>query len=290
MDTILLSVGFGLVTASILAIAGMGLSLQFGVTNYVNFAAGDYATLGAYVALTLNREGVGIWLSLIVAGAFVALFAVAMNRLIFKRLIDRRYQLLILFVVTLGVSITLQNSLQAIFGAGFQVYSVESETPMTIGPFLLGVQQLMIIGIAIVSMIGVHVILRYTRLGKAMRAMSDSHDLAEASGIDTVRVTDVTWLIAGFLAGISGVVLALNIATFTPTLGAQFLLLVFAAVILGGIGRPYGAMLGAIVLGVTSEVAAAWIPTAYVFAMAFLLMIALLFLRPQGLLSARGKA
>ncbi|MBI2776515.1 MAG: branched-chain amino acid ABC transporter permease [Chloroflexi bacterium] len=290
MDTVLLAIGFGLVTASILAIAGMGLSLQFGVTNYVNFAAGDYATLGAYVALILDRQGVSIWLSLLAAGAFVAVFAVAMNRLIFKRLIEGRYQLLILFVVTLGVSIALQNSLQAIFGAGFQVYSVENEAPITIGPFLLGLQQLTIIGIAVLCMTGVHVVLRYTQLGKAMRAMSDSRDLAEASGIDTVRVTDVTWLITGFLTGVSGVVLALNVATFTPTIGAQFLLLVFATVILGGIGRPYGAMLGALVLGVTTEVAAAWIPTAYVFAMAFLLMIVLLFLRPQGLLPARGKA
>lgn len=290
MRDILLSVGFGLVTASVLAIAGMGLSLQFGVTNFVNFAHGDYATLGAYLALVLNLRGVSIWVALVAAGALVAVIAMIVNRLIYKRLIDRRYKLLILFVVTLGVSIVLQNTLQAIFGAGFQIYNVSIEVPMTLGPFLLSKQQLGIIGVALICMIAIHVLLRYTRLGKAMRAMSDNRDLAEASGIDTVRVTDVTWIITGFLAGLSGVVLALNVFTFTPTLGARFLLLIFASVILGGIGRPYGAMLGALIIGVTTEVAATWFAAAYVYAIAFLVMIVLLFVRPQGLLAAKGKA
>lgn len=290
MSEVLLSVGFGLVTASVLAIAGMGLSLQFGVTNFVNFAHGDYATLGAYLALVINSRGASIWVAMAVAAAIVAIFAAIVNRLLYKRLIDRRYKLLILFVVTLGVSITLQNSLQAIFGAGFQVYRAPVETPMKLGPFLLSPQQLAIIGIAVICAVGIHTILRYTRLGKAMRAMSDNPDLAEASGIDTVRVTDVTWILTGLLAGISGVVLALNVTTFTPSLGANFLLLIFAAVILGGIGRPYGAMLGALIIGLTTEIAAARLATAYVYAIAFLIMIVLLLVRPQGLLASKGKA
>lgn len=290
MNTLLLSLGFGLVTASVLALAGMGLSLQFGVTNFVNFAHGDYATLGAFLALVLRSAGLGIWVAMVAAGTLVAVFAVLVNRLVYRKLIERRYKLLILFVVTLGVSITLQNSLQAIFGAGFQVYNVPIETPLTLGPFLLSKQQLAIIGIAVVCMVAIQVVLRYTRLGKAMRATSDNRDLAEASGIDTVRVTDVTWVITGFLTGIAGVVLALNVSTFTPSLGANFLLLIFAAVILGGIGRPYGAMLGALIIGVTTEVAATWLATAYVNAIAFVVLIVLLLVRPQGLLPAQGKA
>lgn len=289
MNNLLLSVGFGLVTASVLALAGIGLSLQFGVTNFVNFAHGDYATLGAYLALVLTTAGLGIWVAMFLAGVLVAIFAVLVNRLVYRQLIERRYKLLILFVVTLGVSITLQNTLQAIFGTRFQVYNVPIEVPLTLGPFLLSVQQLVFIGIAVSCMVTVHLVLRYTRLGKAMRATSDNRDLAEASGIDTVRVTDATWLISGFLTGIAGVVLALNVSTFTPSLGATFLLLVFAAVILGGIGRTYGAMLGALIIGVTTEMAAAWLATAYVYAIAFLVLIVLLFVRPQGLLPAQGK-
>lgn len=289
MSNLLLSIGFGLVTASVLALAGIGLSLQFGVTNFVNFAHGDYATLGAYLALVLTTAGLGIWVSMVLAGVLVALFAVLVNRLVYRQLIERRYKLLILFVVTLGVSITLQNTLQAIFGSRFQVYDVPVEVPLALGPFLLSVQQLVFIAIAVGCMVTIHLVLRYTRLGKAMRATSDNRDLAEASGIDTVRVTDATWLISGFLTGMAGVVLALNLSTFTPSLGANFLLLVFAAVILGGIGRIYGAMLGALVIGVTTEMAAAWLATAYVYAIAFLVLIVLLFVRPQGLLPAQGK-
>lgn len=290
MSTLLLSLGFGLVTASVLALAGMGLSLQFGVTNFVNFAHGEYATLGAFLALILTNLKVNIWLAMLLAGLIVAVFAVLVNRLIYQRLIERRYKLLILFVVTLGVSITLQSSLQAIFGTGFQVFNVPREMPLNLGPFLLSRQQLAIIGIAAVGMIGIQVVLKYTRLGKSMRATSDNRDLAEASGIHTGRVTDVTWLISGFLTGIAGVVLALNVSTFTPTLGANFLLLIFAAVILGGIGRPLGAMLGALIIGVTTELAAAWLSTAYVYAFAFVVLIVLLLVRPQGLLASKGKA
>lgn len=290
MDTLLLSIGFGLVTASVLAIAGVGLSLQFGVTNFVNFAYGDYATLGAYMALLLNTRGVSIYLSMVVGGVAVGIFAVIMNRILFQRLIARKAKLLTLLIVTIGLSLVMQNGIQSLWGPSFQTYQAGTPTSVTVGPFLLTDQQLVIIGVAIACMLGVHVILRYTRIGKAMRAMSDNRDLAEISGIDTDRVTDITWLLAGFLAGIAGVVFAINVATFTPVLGSEFLFLIFAAVILGGIGKPYGAILGALVIGISTEVAGIYIDTAYAYAIAFLLMIVILYVRPQGLFATQGKA
>jgi branched-chain amino acid transport system permease protein/neutral amino acid transport system permease protein len=285
-----LSVGFGLVTASVLALAGVGLSLQFGVTNFVNFAYGDYMTLGAYIALVFVDLHANLYLAMLLAGIGVGIYAVLVNRLLFKRFIDRRVKLLTLLIVTIGVSLTMQNVIQAIFGAQFQTYPVTTTTSLNVGPFLLTPQQLLIMGIAAVCLLGVHLVLSYTRMGKAMRAMSDNLDLAEASGIDTVRVTDVTWGLTGFLAGVAGVVLVLNTSTFTPIVGASFLFLVFAVVILGGIGKPYGAMLGALVIGIVTEVAGAYMDAAYADAMAFLVMIVLLFLRPQGLFSSRGRA
>ncbi|MGH2449542.1 MAG: branched-chain amino acid ABC transporter permease [Chloroflexota bacterium] len=289
MDTILLSVGFGLVTASILAIAAVGLSLQFGVTNFVNFAYGDYATFGAYMALLFNSHGLNIYLSMLLGGIFVGLFAVVVNRLIFRRFIDRKVKLLTLLIVTIGLSLFMQNAIQAIWGPAFQVYKAGVPNSLNIGPFILTNQQLAIIGIAVVCVLGVHAILRYTRMGKAMRAMSDNRDLAEVSGIDTNRVTDITWLLAGFLAGVAGVVFAINVSAFTPVLGSEFLFLIFAAVILGGIGRPYGAVLGALVIGISTEVAGLYIDSAYADAIAFLIMIVFLFVRPQGILASQGK-
>ena len=290
MSILWLSIGFGLVTASVLAIAGVGLSLQFGVTNFVNFAYGDYGTLGAYIALVANEHGINIYLSMLIAGLVVAVFAALVNRLVFKHFIDKRVKLVILLVVTIGVSLVIEYSLQSIFGAQFQSYTITSPNPMQIGPFLLTSGQLAIIGIAVVCMAGVHLLLSRTRVGKAMRAMSDNPALAEASGIDTQRITDLTWLVVGFLAGIAGVVLAMNTSTFTPLLGSFFLMLLFAVVILGGIGKPYGAMLGALVIGVVTEVAGAYINAAYQDAIAFLIMIVLLLLRPQGLFTSRGRA
>ncbi len=290
MDQFLLSVGFGLVTASVLAIASVGLSLQFGVTNFVNFAYGDYATLGAYMALLFNSRGMNIYLAMVIGGVLVGVFAVIVNRILFQRFIDRKVKVLTLLIVTIGLSLFMQNGIQSIWGPSFQTFQAGTPTSVSVGPFLLTNQQIVIIGVAVVCMVGVHVILRYTRIGKAMRAMSDNRDLAEVSGIDTRRVTDIAWLMAGFLAGIAGVVFAINVATFTPVLGSEFLFLIFASVILGGIGKPYGAILGAVVIGIATEVAGIYIDPAYADAVAFLLMIVILFVRPQGLFATQGKA
>lgn len=290
LNLLLSSVGFGIVTASVLALAGVGLSLQFGVTNFVNFAYGDYATLGAYIALLLNEHNVNIWISMIIAGIAVAVFAFLVNRILFQPFIRKRARLLTMLIVTLGLSLVIQNGIQSIWGPNFQNYKVVTPVNYAFGPFLFTNQQLIIIAVAMVCLVGLHVLLRYTRFGKAMRAMSDDVDLAEVSGIDTTRITDLTWLINGFLAGVAGVVLALNTATFTPLLGSFFLFLVFAVVILGGIGYPYGAMLGALVIGIVTEVAGAFMDSAYSQAIAFCLMIILLLVRPQGLFASRGRA
>lgn len=290
MSILLLSIGFGLVTASVLAIAGVGLSLQFGVTNFVNFAYGDYATFGAYVALVLNEHGVNIYLAMLAAGVVTAIFAALVNRFVFQHFIKQRVKVVILLVVTIGVSLVIEYALQSIFGAQFQTYIITNPNPLHVGPFLLTAGQLAIIGIALACMLGVHLLLSRTRVGKAMRAMSDNAALAEVSGIDTMRITDLTWLVVGFLGGIAGVVLAMNTSTFTPLLGSFFLLLLFAVVILGGIGKPYGAMLGALIIGVVTEVSGAYINAAYQDAVAFVIMIILLLVRPQGLFTSRGRA
>lgn len=290
MSTLFLSIGFGLVTASVLALAGVGLSLQFGVTNFVNFAYGDYATLGAYFALLLNSHGMSVYLAMVIAGGGVGVFAVIVNRALFRPFLDRRVALLTLLIVSLGLSLIIQNGVQSIWGPNFQTYQVTQQTAMAIGPFLLTGQQLVIIGVTAVCLLGVYFLLQKTQTGKAMRAMSDNRDLAEISGIDTMRVTDITWLVSGFLAGLSGVVLAINVSSFTPLLGSLFLFLVFAVVIMGGIGKPYGAMLGAVVIGLVTEIAGAYMDSAYAQAIAFLVMIVLLLVRPQGLFAARGRA
>lgn len=291
INTLLLSFGFGLITASVLAIAAVGLSLQFGVTNYINFAYGDLLTFGVYIAFVVNqRLGVSIWIGLLIAILATAIFAWLLNITILRFFTARRSSPIIMLVVTLGLSLIIQNGILGIFTEQFQSYAVSTGTPLHLGPFLFTPLQLIIFALAVITMLSIHVLLKYTRLGKAMRAVSDSPELARVSGINTRFIINVVWLLAGGLAGLSGVVLALNVASFTPTLGFGFLFVIFAAVILGGIGKPYGAMIGALVVGVATELSAAFISSEYKTAIALVILILALLIRPQGIFASRGRA
>jgi len=135
-------------------------------------------------------------------------------------------------------------------------------------------------------MVGVHVLIRYTRLGKAMRATAANRNLARNCGIRTAHVVTITWLISGALCGLAGVVFALDSGTFGATSTDLFLVLILAAVFLGGPGEPYGAMLGALVIGLATEVSASIVVPDYKDVVAFLILIAMLALRPSGLLGA----
>lgn len=285
------AVGFGVVTASILALASVGLTLQFGVTNYINFAYGEMLTFGAYFAWIANTVyGWNIWIALIVAALFTGVLGVALNLIVLQPFVRRQYAVLFMLVVTFGLSLILSNLLLAIWGADFRRYHVAPDTQYNIGPFLLTGRQLLIIGIAIVVMAGVHVLLNFTKIGKAMRAMSDNPSLARNCGINTEFVTNFTWLLSGILAGLAGVVLALNVSTFQPAFGGDFLFVIFAAVILGGIGKPYGAMAGALVIGIVTEVAAVPLTSDYKNDAAFAILVLVLLFRPQGIFTSEGKA
>src|ERR1700730_9885244 len=175
LHTLLLSFGFGLITASILAIAAVGLSLQFSITNYINFAYGDLMTFGVYAAFVVNqRLGWNIWIGLLVAIVATAILAWLMNYFLLRRFTERGTSPIMMLVVTLGLSLILQNVILAIFSEQFQNFNLNTGNPIALGPFLFTPLQLGIIGLAVVTMLAIHVLLRYTRLGKAMRAVSDS--------------------------------------------------------------------------------------------------------------------
>ncbi len=291
MSVLALSFGFGLITASVLALAAVGLSLQFGVTNYINFAYGEFLTIGCYVAWTLNNAlHLNIYLSMVLATLLMGVFALLLNRFLLRPFTKKGVPLLFLLVVTFGLSLVLSNLIVAIWGPGFKSFDLPGEVPYTLGPFLFTASQLAIIGIAIVAMATLHILLTRTEIGKAMRAMSDSVELAQISGIDTDRITSFTWLLSGCLAGLAGIVLAINITSFQPAFGGEFLFVIFAAVILGGVGSPYGAMLGALVIGLATEMSAVVINSAYKGDVAFALLILTLLLRPQGIIRMAGKA
>jgi branched-chain amino acid transport system permease protein/neutral amino acid transport system permease protein len=285
MNTLLPAIGFGIVTASILAVAAVGFTLQFGVTNILNLAYGDIMTSAAFVAYLVTSAGLSVWLALVAGAAFGAVFSVLLNRGLYTPFVRRGTRLFGMIIVTIAVSLILQNSLLAIFGANFFSLKMARPSSVHIAGMVFTTVQLAIIGIAIVAMLLIHLLLRYTKLGKAMRATAADPELARNCGIATDRVVDIAWAISGTLCGLAGVILVMNVSAFTETTGAQFLIPIIAAAVLGGIGQPYGAMLGALVIGITSEVAAAVISPDYKDVVAFVILVIVLLARPQGILS-----
>ena len=285
MNTIVPAIGFGIVTASILAVAGVGFTLQFGVTNILNLAYGDIMTAAAFVAYLVTSAGLSVWLALVAGAACGSVFSVLLNRFIYIPFVRRGTRLFGMIIVTIAVSLIVQNGLLAIFGANFFSLKMPRPTSVHIAGMAFTTVQLAIIAIAAVAMLLIHLLLRYTKLGKAMRATAADPDLARNCGIATDRVIDLAWAISGALCGLAGVILVMNVTAFTDTTGAQFLIPIVAVAVLGGIGQPYGAMLGALVIGITTEVAAAIFSPEYKAVVAFVILVIVLLARPQGILS-----
>jgi branched-subunit amino acid ABC-type transport system permease component len=285
VNTIVPAIGFGIVTASILAVAGVGFTLQFGVTNILNLAYGDIMTAAAFVAYLLTSAGFSVWLALVAGAVFGSVFSVLLNRCIYTPFVGRGTRLFGMIIVTIAVSLIVQNGLLAIFGANFFSLKMPRPTSVHIAGMTFTTDQLAIIAIAVVAMLLIHLLLRYTKLGKAMRATAADPDLARNCGIATDRVIDLAWAISGALCGLAGVILVLNVTAFTDTTGSQFLIPVVAVAVLGGIGQPYGAMLGALVVGIATEVAAAIFNPEYKDVVAFVILVIVLLARPQGILS-----
>ncbi len=290
MSLFWLSVGFGVVTASVLAIASVGLTLQFGITNYVNFAYGDFMALGGFFAYVLNNEvfHLDIWIALVLGSLGMGVVAVLINRFILgpfaRRFTSGHYVL----IVTFGLSLILLNLEYSIWGAQVRFFNMPIPTAMTIGPLRWTKNQLIVMAISVALMAAVHTMLRVTRLGKSMRAMSDNTTLAMTSGIDTKRVTTITWFLSGSLAGVAGTVLGISEGNLTPASGELFLFVIFAAVIVGGVGSVYGAMAGAVLIGLATEISAAFINPSYKLDIAFVILILTLLIRPSGLIARPG--
>ncbi|MGB9113670.1 MAG: branched-chain amino acid ABC transporter permease [Acidimicrobiales bacterium] len=284
MTIFLASVGFGLVTASVLAIASVGFTMQFGVTDVLNLAYGAVMIAAAYVAYLVNQAGITIWVSLFAAAAFGAVFSSALNRFVYTPFQRRGTSSIALVIVSLGMLLIIEFGVQAIVGGTNVSYTMSQGATVGAGGLQLTVVQLVVIGLSLAVMGTTHALLRHTRLGKAMRATAANRSLARNCGIRTDRVITVTWAVTGALCGIAGTVFAIDIGSFGATSADLFLVLILAAVFLGGPGQPYGAMLGAVVFGLATEVSAAYI-SPYQYAVAGGILLLILAIRPTGLLA-----
>jgi branched-chain amino acid transport system permease protein/neutral amino acid transport system permease protein len=279
--------GFGLVSMSVIALAAVGFTMQIGVTNIINLAYGEVMISSAYVAYYLNRHGVTIWIGMVAGAAFGAVFSFLLNRLVYQPFQRKRTSHLGMVIVSLAVSLMIANLLLPIVGY-FNVSYREPTRIVRLGGVVLTTNQMAIIGLSVVVMLGIHGLLRYTRMGKAMRATAANPTLARNCGIPTGRVIDTVWLVSGALCGLAGVVAGLNSDSFAIANGAAFLITALAAAVLGGAGQPYGAMIGAIVIGMVTELSAAAWSADYKEVVAFGILVLVMVLRPQGLLAKRG--
>jgi branched-subunit amino acid ABC-type transport system permease component len=286
MSNLLLALGFGLVTASILALAAVPLSLQMSVSRIPNFAHGELVTVGAYAAYGVSLHVNNVPLEVIAAAAAGGVVGYLLNALLLQPFAKRRSKVLILFILTIAASLIIQNIILLIFTGTNLAFPIQSSAPHQLGPFLLTTQDLLIIVAAIVVMLAVHVVLKYTKFGKAQRAVADNRELAGVRGINSDHIVRMTWLMDGIIAGLAGFVLGISSGTLTPTLGQSYLLVIFAATILGGIGKPYGAMAGSLVIGLAMEISALYIAPDYKEAVAFVLLALTLIFRPSGIFAA----
>jgi branched-subunit amino acid ABC-type transport system permease component len=277
---------FGLALGGTIAVSAVGLTLSYGVTRFINFAYGEFLTLGAYGALALAGLGLALPLA---AGASVVLTgaaAVLIARLAYDPLMRRG--LLPLLVTSVGVAFVLHNLVRMLAGANPVRFPVPLLRPWNLGELFVPKEQVAILLVALAAMALVHVILSRTMLGKTMRAVADDTDLARVAGVPAPRVFAATWFLSGAIGALGGVLLAVVQVTAEPDMGWRFLLVVFAAVLLGGIGSPYGAMLGGLVVGLGVELGASYVSADYSYAFAFVLLIAVLLLRPRGLMGGKG--
>jgi len=288
MSVFVASIGFGLVTAAVLALAAVGFTLQFAVTNVLNLAYGGVMIVAAYAAYALNHAGVNVWLAAIAGIAVGAVVSVLLNSVVYTPFQRRGASPIAMVIVALGMTLILTFGTQALAGGTNVSYAMSQGATVKAASIELTVVQLVIIAMSIVVMLLVHALIRYTRLGKAMRATAANRSLARNCGIRTDRVVMATWLISGALCGLAGVTFAIDSGTFGATSTDVFLVLILAAVFLGGPGEAYGAMLGALVIGLATEVSASVIVSSYKDVIAFVILLAMLTVRPTGLLGARA--
>ncbi len=277
----------GLSLGSVYALGAVGLTLVYGILKLVNFAHGDFLTFGAYMAYLVNVT----WGMPLVAAVFFAMATTALLGLFFERVMWRPMRargagLLQLLLMSIGLAFIIRAAVQWFWSTEVRSLDVNVISTVQLLGLRIGRTQLIVIAVGFAVLIAVGLLLRYSLLGKQMRAIADDIELAETAGIDTTRVITYTWLFAGALAGLAGV-LAAAVTELQPELGFELLLPIFAAVIIGGIGDPFGALAGGVVLGVVTEWSTMFIDSIWKTSIAFVVLVIVLVIRPQGIF---GKA
>lgn len=282
---IISGLNFGL----LLGLAAIGLSLVFGTMGLSNFSHGEMVTVGAVGALIFSTLGLPVYIALplgVVAGGVLGW---SMDAGLFRPMRRRGVGIVQVMIVTIGLSLTIRYVIQLNIGGATQMLPPLSDARVTVGPTSIGANDLLSMGLSLIVLIIFAWWLMKTKTGKATRAISDNSSLAAASGIDVERVLRIVWVVAGMLAALSGILWAYFRPGLRWDMGTQILLFIFAAGILGGLGTAFGALIGAIIVGVLVETSAMVLPPDLKYVGALGLMIIVLLFRPQGILGRKER-
>ncbi len=276
---------YGIVLGCIISLGAIGVSLVFGILRFAHFAHGDMMTLGAYFGLVgVVSLQLPMYAVFPLAMAATALVAGALDRSIYRWL--RSSTPIIMLISSVGTALMLRSAIQVIWGPDNKIYEAGIKLPYLFYGLRIKPDQLnIIIGTAVLVVL-LHLFLHKTRMGKAMRALSDNMDLAQVTGINTEKVIFWTWMIAAAMAAAGGIFLGID-TRLNPIMGWRILLPVFAAAIAGGIGNLYGAVLGGLLIGIVQELSTMVISPAYKPAVAFAIMVLMLVFRPTGILGGK---
>jgi neutral amino acid transport system permease protein len=279
----------GLSLGAIYALGAVGLTLVYGILKLVNFAHGDFLTFGAYMAYLVNVT----WGAPLVVAVFWAMVATAVLGILLERVLwspmrAKGAGLLQFLLMAIGLAFLLRAVVQWFWGTEIRSLDVNTTSSVEVLGLRIGQTELIVVVVGIAVLVAVGLALRMTLLGKRMRALSDDLELAETAGIDTRRVILWTWVFAGGLAGLAGV-MAASVTSLYPEMGFELLLPIFAAVVLGGIGDAFGALAAGMVIGVMTEWSTLLIDARWKTAVGFLVLVIVLIVRPQGIFG-RAKA
>lgn len=292
---------YGLVLGSIISLGAIGLSLVYGIIGFANFSHGEFMTAGAYLAFFLVT-GVSSWIGIpdntfgnlsfgwpmVFAFPFsmvgVAAIAILFDRLLYQKLRLNKSGPVMFAMSSLGASFIIRMGILIIWGSDYRFYKPGLMRPALELPLGIKIRpdQILILFVVLFIVVALHLFLQKTKMGKAMRATADNAELALITGIDTERIIIWTWGIAGALAAAGGILYGIDVQLHAR-MGWHFLIPLFAATILGSIGNIYGALIGGLTIGIAQQVSTAFLMPTYKLAVAFVIMIVILFIRPQGI-------
>lgn len=273
----------GVIAGNYYALGAVGLTLIFGVLRLVNFAHGEFLTLGAYFMLAFSGLSLPLVVAVLLALLATAVFSAALELAVWRPVRRRGAGELQLLLFALGLAFFLRNTIAFVAGSQDRQSGANVTASVEVWGLRTGRTELIVTVIGIAVIVLVALALRFTSLGRQARALSDSIELSETTGIDTDRIVLVTWAVSGGLAALAGVVYALPAGTVQPNLGFSLILSVFAAVVVGGIGNAYGALAGGLLIGVVQEWSTLVIEPSVKVAVGFAMLILVLLIRPQGL-------